>query len=159
MSSEPKRTSRARPLPISRGSRAMGPPPATSPTPTSHCDRTAFSRLAELMSPASGISLPFPVPPPPLKANRHQGRASQPHQDVRPRLQAGGALRYAGQFLEFCEEIGVIKKEAFDSTLKDDNLNLLVGFELRHDFLELQNKFRTHEVEWRVVKCDSAISW
>src|SRR5207248_10128507 len=57
MSSDPRSTSKARHLPISRGRRAIGPPPATRPTPTSHCDRTAFSRLAKLMSQASAISL------------------------------------------------------------------------------------------------------
>src|SRR6516162_7851825 len=68
MSSDPKSTSRARFLPISRGRRAMGPPPATMPTPTSHCDRIAFSRLAKLMSHASVISLPFPVARPRMQA-------------------------------------------------------------------------------------------
>ena len=43
------------------GSRAIGPPPGTSPAPTSHCDRMAFSRLAKRMSLASASSLPTPV--------------------------------------------------------------------------------------------------
>src|SRR5215475_4845536 len=60
MSSAPKRTSRARPLPMRRGSRAMGPPPGTRPAPTSHCDKMAFSRLAKRMSLASASSLPTP---------------------------------------------------------------------------------------------------
>ncbi len=46
----------------------MGPPPATRPTPTSHFDRTAFSRLAKLMSQARAISLPFPVARPRIEA-------------------------------------------------------------------------------------------
>ena len=68
MSLELRSTSRALCLPISRGRRAIGPPPATRPTPTSHCDRSAFSRLAKLMSQAKAISLPFPVARPRIKA-------------------------------------------------------------------------------------------
>src|SRR5437016_5559212 len=88
MSSELKSTSRARFLPMRRGNRAMGPPPATRPTPTSHCDRTASSRLAKLMSHARAISLPFPVARPRIKAidtkgarvrrTRMSGHASRP---------------------------------------------------------------------------------
>ena len=39
----------------------MGPPPATMPTPTSHCEIRAFSRLTNVMSDANNISLPLPV--------------------------------------------------------------------------------------------------
>ena len=46
----------------------MGPPPATRPTPTSHCESTAFSRLTKVMSQASAISLPFPVARPLIEA-------------------------------------------------------------------------------------------
>src|SRR5215471_14328155 len=68
MSSPPKSTSKARPLPMRRGNRAMGPPPGTRPAPTSNCDRIAFSRLAKRMSQASAISLPLPVARPRIKA-------------------------------------------------------------------------------------------
>ena len=68
----------------SAGRRAMGPPPATRPTPTSHCEKTAFSRLAKLMSAAKVISLPLPVARPADQGNRHKGRASQAYQDIRP---------------------------------------------------------------------------
>ncbi len=53
---------------MSRGSRAIGPPPATMPTPTSHCEMTVFSLLANAMSQASRISLPFPVARPRIRA-------------------------------------------------------------------------------------------
>jgi len=46
----------------------MGPPPATIPTPTSHCEMMVFSRLAKLTSQASVISLPFPVARPRMSA-------------------------------------------------------------------------------------------
>src|SRR5579883_413683 len=88
MSSELSSTSKARCRPISRGRRAMGPPPATRPTPTSHCDRRVFSRLAKLMSQASAISLPLPVARPRIRAidttgmrvmrTRMSGQASSP---------------------------------------------------------------------------------
>jgi hypothetical protein len=38
-----------------------GPPPGARPAPTSHCERIAFSRLANRMSLASANSLPTPV--------------------------------------------------------------------------------------------------
>ena len=73
---------------MTRGNRAMGPPPATRPTPTSHCDKSAFSRLAKLMSQASASSLPFPVARPRISAietngarvrrTRTSGHASRP---------------------------------------------------------------------------------
>lgn len=46
ISSAPRSTSNALPRPISRGNRAIGPPPGTNPAPTSHWERMAFSRLA-----------------------------------------------------------------------------------------------------------------
>ena len=71
-----------------RGSRAIGPPPATRPTPTSHCDRTAFSRLAKLMSQASASSLPLPVARPRISAIETNGarvrRTSTSGQASRP---------------------------------------------------------------------------
>ena len=50
------------------GNRAIGPPPGTSPAPTSHCERIAFSRLAKRMSQASDSSLPTPVARPRMEA-------------------------------------------------------------------------------------------
>ena len=38
------------------------------PTPTSHCEMIAFSRLANAMSQASVISLPLPVARPRIRA-------------------------------------------------------------------------------------------
>jgi Pyridoxal-phosphate dependent enzyme len=83
---------------MTHGNRAMGPPPATRPTPTSHCDKSAFSRLAKLMSQASASSLPFPVARPRISAIEMNG-ARQAHQDVRPCLQAGRTLRDAARRL------------------------------------------------------------
>src|ERR1700723_3723675 len=99
----------------------MGPPPATRLTPTSHCDRTAFSRLAKLMSQARAISLPFPVARPRIKAIVATG-ARQAHEDVRPRLQPRGPLGYARQILELGQEIAVVQEESFDRALEDHDL-------------------------------------
>src|ERR1700731_4223762 len=122
MSSEPKRTSRARPLPISRGSRAMGPPPATSPTPTSHCDRSAFSRLAKLMSQASAISLPFPLAGPRVKGHEADGQGGYPDHNFWPRLQSRRPLRHAGQILHIGVEITVVQEKSFNGTVEDYDL-------------------------------------
>src|SRR5438132_10207386 len=88
MSSALKSTSRARPRPMSRGNRAMGPPPGTTPTPTSKCEKSEFSRLAKPISQASRSSLPFPVARPRIRAietngarvrrTRTSGHASRP---------------------------------------------------------------------------------
>jgi hypothetical protein len=51
----------------------------------------------------------------------------------------------------------MIEKEAVDSTFKNHDPHILVVLNLSHDFPELQNKFRTHEVERRVVKYHSPI--
>ena len=41
------------------------------------------------------------------------------------------------RLLEFGEEIGVIEKEAFHSTVEDNHFHLLVGFERRQELPEL----------------------
>src|SRR2546429_7027709 len=46
----------------------------------------------------------------------------------------------------------MIQVEAFDSTLENHDLDLFVGLDRRHDLPELQNKFRAHQIEWRVVE-------
>ena len=108
----------------------MGPPPATNPTPTSHCDRTAFSRLAKLMSQASAISLPFPVARPRIMAMLETtGCAGQAHQDVRPRLQSPLGLAADRSDPPALRENRVIEKETFNGAVKDHNLELFVRFE------------------------------
>jgi hypothetical protein len=68
ISSAPRSTSSARPRPLRRLSRAIGPPPGTRSTPTSHCNETAFSLLAKRMSVATASSLLAPLARPPLEA-------------------------------------------------------------------------------------------
>jgi DNA-binding NarL/FixJ family response regulator len=79
---------------MSWGSRAMGPPPATIPTPTSHWEMMVFSRLAKLMSQARVISLPLPVARPRIRAieatgSLHRGLVDRREIDVW-RLIGGG---------------------------------------------------------------------
>jgi hypothetical protein len=97
MSSELKSTSRARFRPMSRGSRAIGPPPATIPTPTSHCEMMVFSRLAKLMSQANVISLPLPVARPRIRAMEATGkrvkRARKSGQGGKPVGPSGSEVR------------------------------------------------------------------
>src|SRR5271155_654135 len=89
--------------------------------------------------------------------NGHHWRLRETDQDVRPRLEACGTLGYAGEVLDFCEEIGMIEKETVHGAFKNDDPDFLVVFNVGHDFLELQNKIRTHEVERRVVEDHSPI--
>jgi hypothetical protein len=98
-----------------------------------------FSRLAKLMSHASVISLPLPVARPRMSAIEATGK-------VRPCLQAGGALRYAGQVLELGREIGVIQKVVLDRAVEDHHPDLLVGLQSVHDLLKLLDHFRAHHV-------------
>jgi hypothetical protein len=141
---------------MSRRNRAIGPPPATRPTPTSHCDKIAFSRLAKLISQASASSLPFPVALPRISAIDTNG-ARQAHENVGPCLEAGRTLRNAGQILEIREEVGVIQTEAVDGTFDDDHLHFLVVLQRGDNLPDLRNEFRTHEVERRIVESDSAM--
>src|SRR5260221_14331365 len=103
MSLELRSTSKALCLPISLGRRAMGPPPATKPTPTSHCDRHVFSRLAKLMSLACRA--------PPDQSDRHDGHARYADEYVRPRLQSCRPLKHAGQILHIGVEITVVQEK------------------------------------------------
>src|SRR5580700_9688576 len=144
MSSELSSTSRARFRPMSSGSRAMGPPPATIPTPTSHCERMAFSRLAKLMSQASVISLPLPVARPRMRAMEATGtRVSR--------------ARKSGQVGKPGQEIGVIQEVVVDRAVEDHDPDLLVGLEGADQCLELPDHFRAHHVDRRVVDRDTPI--
>ncbi len=95
--------------------------------------------------------------PPPDQRDRNERGARQAHQDVGPCLEAGRTLRDAGQILEVREEVGVIQKEAVDGTFEDHHLHSVVVLERRDDLSDLQNEFRTHEVERRVVEYDSTV--
>src|SRR3954464_7719277 len=143
MSFELRSTSSARPRPIRCGRRAIGPPPAITRPPTSHCESTAFSRLTNVMSHASAISLPLPVARPRIDASTRPAQC-EANEDVRPRLEAGRALRDALQVLEVGVEVAMIQEEAIDGALEDHDLHLLIGFDRRHDGPELTDKLRAH---------------
>src|SRR5208282_5579413 len=146
MSSELKSTSRARFRPMSRGSRAMGPPPATMPTPTSHCEMTVFSRLAKLMSQASVISLPLPVARPRMRAIDATGkrvrRTRKSGQGGKPVVPSGSEVIF-----NLGREIRVIQEVVFNRAVEDHDPDLLVGLKSDDDFLELLDHFWTHDVD------------
>jgi hypothetical protein len=51
----------------------------------------------------------------------------------------------------------VIQKEAVDGTLEDHHLHSVVVLERCDDLPDLQNEFRTHEVERRIVEYDPTV--
>src|SRR5258708_39606717 len=95
--------------------------------------------------------------PPPDQRDRNERGARQAYQNVGPCLEAGRTLRDAGQLLELREEVGVIQEEAVDGTLEDHHLHSVVVLKRRDDLPDLQNEFRTHEVERRVVEYHTAV--
>src|SRR4030081_1258489 len=151
MSSEPRSTSRARPRPITRGNRAMGPPPAMTPTPTSHCDKSFLSAREAHVAGERQLTAVSGRPPPDQR-DRNERSAREAHQYVRPCLEAGGTLRDADQILDVREKVGVIQKDAVDGTFEDHHLHSVVVLERRDNLSDLPNELRTHEVERRVVE-------
>ncbi len=49
------------------------------------------------------------------------------------------------------------QKESFDRAVKDDHFDVLVSFNRCDDFVELRNRFRTKDVERRMIKRYSPI--
>jgi hypothetical protein len=95
--------------------------------------------------------------PPPDHRDRNERGARQAHQDIGPCLEAGRTLRDAGQIVEIREEVGVVQKDAVDGAFEDHHLHAGVVLERRDDLSDLQNEFRTHEVERWVVEEDSTV--
>src|SRR5438270_5323219 len=146
MSSAPRNTSSARPRPIKRGSRAIGPPPGTMPAPTSKCDRIAFSRLAKRMSQAKASSLPTPVARPRIDAIEHGRGPAQAHQHIREGLQTCWSRWQTGCLFNFREEIVVSHEKSVDRAVEDDNFEILVGFDRGDDLVQLRNRFRSEDI-------------
>src|SRR4029077_18886166 len=93
-------------------------------------------------------------------ANRGYGYnrcATQAHQHLGPRMQARGSRRKMSQIVKVCKEVKMNQKVAFNSTVKNHHLNLLVSFDCRDDLVHLRKHLRTEDVERRVVKRDSPI--
>src|SRR5256885_12117277 len=61
------------------------------------------------------------------------------------------------QIVKFCKEIQVNQKETFNSTVKNNHLNLLVSFDCGDDLVHLRKHLRTEDVERRMVNGDSPI--
>ena len=84
-------------------------------------------------------------------------RAGQTHEKVRPRRQACRTSRQCGQVLQLGREIGVIQEVVVDRAVEDHDPDMLVGLECVDDFLELPDHFRSHNVDRRVVECDTPV--
>jgi len=74
-----------------------------------------------------------------------------------PCLEPVRALRDARQNPQKFAEVGVIQKEAVDGAFRRPPPSLALVLELRDDVPDLQNEFRTHEVERWVVEYDSTV--
>ena len=48
-------------------------------------------------------------------------------------------------------------EESFNRAVKDDHFDVLVSFNRCDDFVELRNRCRTEDVEWRMIKRYSPI--
>ena len=53
----------------------------------------------------------------------------------------------------------MVQKEPCNCTVEDYDFDSFVGLNRKNHFSELQNEFRTHEVQRRIVKCNSPIGW
>src|SRR5258707_13940789 len=72
-------------------------------------------------------------------------------------MQACGPRREMRQIVEVCKEIQMNHEETFNRTIKDDHLDLLVGFDCSDDLVHLRKHLRTEDIERRVVNRDSPI--
>src|SRR6266436_558540 len=95
--------------------------------------------------------------PPANRRYRYDRRTTQAHQHLGPWMQPCGSRRKTRQIVKFRKKIQVNQKEAFNGTVKNHHLNLLVSFECRDDIVHLWKHFRTEDVERRVVERDSPI--
>ena len=91
------------------------------------------------------------------QGDRHDRRMRQPHEDVRPRLQPCRPLWYAGQIFKLGVEIAVVQKEPLDGAVEDEDPDLFVGFDRRHDLAKFKNELRPHHVQRWIVECDPPI--
>src|SRR5262245_66536242 len=51
------------------------------------------------------------------------------------------------------------QEESIDGAVKYDDLNLLIILQRSDDLVELRNRFRTKDVEGRVIKRDTPVRW
>src|SRR5882724_2634128 len=95
--------------------------------------------------------------PPANRRYRYDRRTIQAPQHLGPWMQPCGSRRKTRQIVEVCKKIQVNQKEAFNGTIKNHHLNLLISFERRDDLVHLRKHLGTEDVERRVVKRDSPI--
>src|SRR5258708_3724763 len=157
MSSAPRSTSSACPLPIRRGSRAIGPPPGTGPDFKLRQDRFFAARETHVAGQRKLASDTRRTPS--NRRDRHHRGAAQAHEHIGQRLPTCRPGRQTCRILRFCKKIVMTEKETFNGTVKDHHFDLLVGFERRDDHVQLRNGFRAENVERRVIKRDTPVSW
>src|SRR6266852_4728709 len=158
MSSAPSSTSSARPRPIRRGSRAIGPPPGTRPAPTSHCDngflaarKTHVAGQRKLASDPGRTAAD--------RDNGYDGSPAEAYQHVRKGLQARGSGWQAFRVLERREEVIVHEEETFDGAIKDNDLHMLIGFERHDDLVELRDRFGSENIKRWMIERNPPIRW
>jgi hypothetical protein len=53
----------------------------------------------------------------------------------------------------------VIQEVVVDRAVEDHDPDLLISLQSSHDFLELLEHYRAHDVDRRVIDCDPPIGW
>src|SRR6266436_2650747 len=158
-SSATRRISSARPRPTRRESLAIGPPPGTTPTPTSHWPRSVFSREANRRSQASTNSLPAPRARPRIEAMLTTGaRARRTDKDVDPGRQSSGTdpecLSPAGVVLQVI--MGQVEIPV--GAVEHNDVEVRILLDEAGEVAELGDGRRRDRVNRRVVERHMAVS-
>ena len=157
-SSATRRISSARPRPTRRESLAIGPPPGTTPVPTSNWPSSVFSREANRRSQASTNSLPAPRARPRIEAMLTAGardsrtrRSSHACIPVGPTPNATVLRRVVLDVVVGEVEVGV-------RAVEDDDVEVGVRFDQADELGELGDGRRRDRVDRRVVERHPAVA-
>src|SRR5262249_883466 len=93
------------------------------------------------------------------RCDRSDRGTAQTHQHVGERLKPSGSRWEPGGVLDIREEVVVGQKVSLHRAVEDHDLDVLVRFERRNDFVQLRNGVRTEDVEGRMIERDSPIVW
>src|SRR5260370_25740878 len=80
------------------------------------------------------------------RRDRHHRGAAQAHEHIGQRLQTRRPGRQTCRILRFCKKIVMSEKETLNGAVKDHHFDLLVGFERRHDLVQLRNGFQPSSI-------------
>jgi hypothetical protein len=112
------------------------------------------------MSDASDSSLPTPVARPPAYFDdRHDRHLTQANQHIGQRRQTGLARRHTRRCFQRRHKIVVRQEEAIDGTIEHHDLQIRIIFYLRDHAVQLRYRFRSKDIEWRMVDRDAPIGW